>query len=372
MEYRINKKTSEKVSLLGMGCMRFPLTSEKTEDIDQVQVQQMVDYAYENGINYFDTAYPYHGGKSEASIGKALAKYPRESFYLADKMPIWKVEKPEELDIVLSEQLQRTGVSYFDYYLFHAVDKTRFEKVKELDMYNWAMKKKSEGVLKNVGFSFHDAPSVLRDICTTYKWDFVQLQINYLDWDLGTASELYEIANEFDLQIVVMEPVRGGALASLGSTVDEIFKKADSDASVASWAIRYVASLPSVLSVLSGMSNFAQVQDNIKTMTNFIAMSEQELNVVENALDEYKKAKTIPCTGCRYCMDCPFGVQIPEIFTIHNDGALMHGAKYFETQMQSMPEIARPTSCVACGACAEVCPQKIDIPSLMQGFAKGI
>lgn len=370
MDYRENKKTLDRVSLLGMGCMRFPLLAGDDKLIDRQEVQKMVDYAYTSGVNYYDTAYGYHNGKSEETIGAALKSYPRESFFLADKMPLWLVKEKSDLENIFAQQLLRCGVDYFDYYLCHAVSMDRLAVIENCDIYGFLQKKKQEGRVRRVGFSFHDSPSVLRKLLQDYRWDFVQLQINYFDWELGHAKLLYNIAKEFGLQVIIMEPVRGGALANLGDKANAILKANSPEKSIASWAVRFAASLPEVLTVLSGMSSLEQMQDNISSMQPLQPLTSLEHTVLSEALDVFKRTKTVPCTRCRYCMDCPFGVDIPEIFTLYNEVAVPFGEEAFKEKLDTLKKANHPERCTACGRCKELCPQQIDISTLMKGFAR--
>lgn len=368
MENRINRNNGKKISLLGMGCMRFPLI-ENTDEIDLNAVEKMFDYAINNGINYFDTAYPYHGGKSEVVTGKLLKKYPRSSFYLADKLPVWKVQATEDLPAIINEQLTRCGVDYFDYYLCHAISQERMEIIEKFNIYDFLLEQKQKGVLKQIGFSFHDSPTVLRKMCKAHKWDFVQLQINYFDWELGIAKKLYEIAVEFGLQVIIMEPVRGGTLASLGENADKILKTHSPEKSIASWAIRYAAGLPEVLTVLSGMSSMEQLEDNIESVKHFSALNADETNVLLQAFEAYKALKTIPCTGCKYCIDCPKNVNIAEIFALYNKTVAIAPA-YFAKRLSRLKKSTRPENCISCGKCSKMCPQNIDIPTKLKELSQ--
>ena len=316
MEMRQYRDTGVEVSLLGMGCMRLPKLDPEKPDIDYVKAQEIIDYAYSHGVNYFDTAYVYHGGQSESFIGQALKKYPRESYFLATKMPIWCVKKQEDVERIFNEQLQKCQVDYFDFYLFHAQDAGNFKKCQEFGVYEFLSRMKAEGKIRRLGFSFHDTPEVLRHICDTYDWDFAQIQLNYLDWEMQDARTQYQILADRGIPVVVMEPVRGGALASPCDAANILFREERPDKSVASWAIRFVASLPGVLTVLSGMSDMEQVRDNVDTMTNFEPLTERDREIIDAALEAYRKKDTVPCTGCRYCMDCPFGVDIPKMFAL--------------------------------------------------------
>ena len=375
MEKRMYKDTGVQVSLLGMGCMRLPRIDPDKNDIDYDKAQELIDYAYSHGVNYFDTAYGYHGGESETFVGHALKKYPRDSFFLASKMPIWCCEKPEDVERIFNEQLKKCQTEYFDFYLLHSQSDANFKKCQEFGVYEFLSKMKAEGKIRRLGFSFHDKPAVLRHICETYPWDFAQIQLNYLDWEMQDAKQQYEILTEFGIPVVIMEPVRGGALAHLCDESDALFKAARPDKSVASWAIRYAASLPNVLTVLSGMSTPEQIADNVATMTGFEPLTDADRAVIEKAVAVFREKKTIPCTACRYCMDCPFGVEIPKMFRLYNDYALHKDERRYWKAYHDQPESEWADKCKACGACMEQCPQHIRIPDrmaeikeLMNGF----
>ena len=365
MEMRQYRDTDVKVSLLGMGCMRLPKVDPEKEDIDYEKAQEIIDYAYANGVNYFDTAYGYHGGQSELFVGQALKKYPRESFFLASKMPIWCVKEKGDVERIFNEQLQRCQTDYFDFYLFHSQNAANFQKCQEFGVYEFLSQMKAEGKIRRLGFSFHDTPEVLRHICDTYPWDFAQIQLNYLDWEMQDAKTQYQILNDREIPVIVMEPVRGGALASPCEAADILFREECPDKSVASWAIRFAASLPGVLTVLSGMSNMEQVRDNVDTMTRFEPLTDREREVIDEALEAYRKKDTVPCTGCRYCMDCPFGVDIPKMFSLYNHYVLDRDGEDYLEAYEAQPESERADQCQACGACMEKCPQHIRIPDQM-------
>lgn len=354
--------SGEEISVLGLGCMRLPKVCSESEEIDFEKAQEIVDYAYAKGINYFDTAYMYHGGRSEAFIGKALKKYPRESYNLVTKMPIWEVKEEADLERIFNEQLERCGVTYFDFYLCHAVNKAHFENYVKYDAYGFLSKKKEEGKIRYLGFSFHDTPEVLEEVCSTYKWDFAQIQLNYLDWEMQRAKEQYEILEKYNLPCIVMEPVRGGVLANPCEAANELFKAARPEQSIASWAIRYVASLPNVLTVLSGMSTLEQIVDNVATMSDFEPLTPHDYEVVEAVVDAYKKKDTVPCTGCRYCIDCPMQVDIAGIFKVYNEYAVDKNKEVFKAAYERVEEKNRAHQCVSCGKCMKHCPQNIQIP----------
>ncbi|HOV70209.1 MAG TPA: aldo/keto reductase, partial [Clostridia bacterium] len=304
MVYRTMKNTGLPVSLLGLGCMRLPRIDPGRDDIDYEKAQEIVDYAMANGINYFDTAHMYHGGGSEVFIGKAFEKYDRSTFCLATKMPVWMADAKKDVERIFNLQLERMKTDYIDFYLVHSVNKGNLARCKEFGVYEYLLKKKEEGIIKHLGFSFHDSPEVLEETCAAYDWDFAQLQLNYIDWVEQNAKLQYEILVKYGLPCIVMEPVRGGALASPCERANKLFLSARPDKSIASWAIRFAASLPNVLTVLSGMSNMEQIIDNVNTLNDFQPLTDDEQAIIEKAREEYRLRDAIPCTGCRYCMDC--------------------------------------------------------------------
>lgn len=360
------KNTDDQISLLGFGCMRLPKIDPEKSDIDKVKAQEMIDYAYAHGVNYYDTAYPYHEGKSELFVGEALKKYPRESFRLASKMPVWLVEKPEDTLKYFEEQLNKCQVEYFDFYLCHALNLDRLEIIQKNHIFKTLQKEKEAGRIKRLGFSFHGSVEALEKIARAYPWDFAQIQLNYYDWDMQNAKREYEILEEAGLPVVVMEPVRGGALNTLCPEALEMLKKADPKASPASWAIRFAASLPGVMTVLSGMTTMDHVTDNVATMDEFKPLTEEERELLFKVADVYKQSKTVPCTGCRYCMDCPAGVDIPAVFKIYNQYCTTENKAQFIADYDALGESKQAHHCVACRQCCSQCPQSIDIPARME------
>lgn len=383
MQVRIDKKTGKEVSLLGFGNMRLPKLYKDKQDIDAAKAEKLIDYAYSHGVNYFDTAYPYHEGMSETFIGNALKKYPRESFFLADKMPSWELKSHEDGVRIFAEQLKKCQVDYFDYYLCHSVGSSlesfinQYEKTGILDYLREQMK---QGKIRHLGFSFHGSPDVLEKIADRHKWDFTQIQLNYLDWDMQNAKRQYEILEKRGILCIVMEPVRGGNLCSLCEEAVNLLKAEKPDKSLASWAIRFAASLPNVMTVLSGMSAMDQVVDNVATMTDFEPLTDREREILGKAVAAYLQKGTIPCTGCRYCMDCPSGVDIPKVFAVYNKCAANNqlpmsfgsreNAHIFREAYEAIPESARAANCVACKRCMQHCPQKIEIPNRMKEIAE--
>ncbi len=386
MELRSYRNTDEKVSLLGFGCMRFPTSGEQNK-IDEKATAKMIDYAWKNGVNYYDTAWPYHGGESETVLGKILKKYPRESFKLATKMPSWSVNTLDQAKDLFHKQLEKCQVEYFDYYLLHSLTvKSAFNKMYiDMGVLDYLKEEKRAGRIRKLGFSFHGTPVFLKYLLENYDWDFVQLQINYLDWDIRSARKMYALMEKYDMPCVVMEPVRGGMLAKMNPESLKILKKAEPDRSAASWAVRYVASLPKVLTILSGMSDMEQIKDNVKTLKHFEPLNDDERKVLDKALAAYLKNRPIPCTACRYCMPCPFKVDIPRVFMVYNEVAGGNGLpdpggphdEAFKKKKQSfwwrygdIPSNRRAHNCTHCGQCVKKCPQHIVIPEKMSEIAK--
>lgn len=364
-------KDGRQVSALGFGLMRLPVIGEQQNRIDYEKAGLLVDYAYRHGINYFDTARPYHGGESERFAGAVLSRYPRDSFFLANKMPGWMIHTAEEGDALFESQLERCQVDYFDFYLCHGLGGEHLDIYKNTRLLEVLSKKKAEGKIKRFGFSFHGSEEDLKFSLGMASWDFVQLQVNYLDWFHGPAQTEYHLVEQKGLPCIVMEPVRGGALSSLYQEPAEILKQARPGSSISSWAIRFAASLPNVQTVLSGMSTMEQIQDNISTMADFEPMQEQEMRLLNKVVDLYCAKKTVPCTACQYCMDCPQGVDIPGMFRLYNRYILQGDAAPFLTGYQK-EEAAQACHCVACGICASRCPQQIPIPDKMAEIVEQI
>lgn len=353
------EKLGIEVSALGFGCMRFP-TLENGK-IDEVTAEAMLDKAMANGVTYYDTAYPYHNGDSEPLVGRVLNKYDRSSYYLATKLPVWLVEKPEDTDRIFEEQLQRLDKDYVDFYLLHALDKERFQKIKELGIIERCEKKRQEGKIRYLGFSFHDDYDAFEEILNAYDWDFCQIQYNYMDTDEQAGDKGYKLAEEKGIPMVIMEPIRGGSLAKYSDDIEAILKKEAPDKSIASWALRWVSSHPNCKVVLSGMSTPEQVEDNLDTFNNFQPLGKTEEEAVEEVVRTLRSRVQNGCTGCRYCMPCPMGVNIPGTFKAWNSYHIYQNYNVVKFNWEGMAEGEKPTNCVECGACEEQCPQKISI-----------
>lgn len=357
------------VSLLGLGAMRLPcktpIKREANPLIDYKKGQVLVDAAYNSGVNYFDTAYMYHAGKSEKFIGTALKKFPRDSYFLADKLPIWMCPKKSDMEKVFRKQLERTGHDYFDFYLLHSLNKENYEKCEKFGAYEFLIEKQREGKIKNIGFSFHGTIEDLKRIVSEHKWDFAQIQMNYLDWKNQNAEEQYRILTDAGIPVIVMEPVRGGKLAEVSPEIEAMFKKAKPNNSVASWAISFVASHPNVMTILSGMNSVEQMNDNLNTLTDFEPMTETELKICQNAAAMINKSEVIPCTGCDYCADCPKDVKISTIFSVYNKSKT--GELTEEQSRKAYNNIdVGADACISCGKCVSHCPQSIKIPSMLE------
>lgn len=365
MEKRQYKQTDYDLSLLGFGCMRLPTLSPRSTQIDVPKAEQLVDYAYEHGVNYFDTAYIYHEGGSEAFLGQALSKYPRASFSLATKMPPFRVRSAGDLERIFQEQLDKCRVDYFDFYLIHSLSYSNYAQSEQYQIYDYLCQQKAKGKIKHLGFSFHDEPELLEQIVAEHQWDFGQLQINYMDWVTQDAARQYRILTELGIPIVAMEPVRGGALARLNDKAAALLKAADPNSSIASWALRWAASLPNVMTVLSGMSTLEQVEDNVQTFEKYRSVSRRELEIVEEALEVYRESGVIPCTACGYCMPCPAGVDIPKVLSAYNSNCIDTQDWKLLLEYRVIGEQHTAANCTKCLECLEKCPQKIAIGDWM-------
>ena len=361
MEYRKMEKLGISTSLLGFGCMRFPTNADGS--IDEKEALAMIDTAYQSGVTYFDTAYPYHGGTSEGVTGKALARYPRDSYYLATKLPIWDVKSIADAERIFHEQLERLQKDYIDFYLMHALNSAHWNVIKELGLLAYCEKLRAAGKIKYLGFSFHDGYEVFEEILTSYKWDFCQIQLNYMDKDTQATLKGVALAEKLGIPMIIMEPVKGGSLAKLPHDgIDELFKKARPEASTSSWALRYAGSFDNVKVVLSGMSTMAQVEDNLKTFSDFEPLSEAEQRIIEQVAEALRKRVQNGCTNCRYCMPCPAGVDIPLCFAIWNQYHIYENVNETKWNWTQGIEAAKKASnCVKCGKCEQACPQHIAI-----------
>ena len=361
MEYREMKKLGVSPSLLGFGCMRFP--TDSTGKIDRVKAEVMLDKALEQGVTYFDTAYGYHDGESEKFLGDYLASRKcRDKIFLATKLPLWLVHSCEDAERLFAEQLERLQTDHFDFYLMHAVNGGKFDEVEQAGVIKLLEKYKEEGKIRFLGFSFHDSYEVFERVLRYRDWDFCQIQFNYMDTDSQAGMKGYRLAEELGVPLVIMEPAKGGSLTTFTDDIVDIFKKVDPVNSVASWAFRWVASLPNVKVVLSGMTTLEQVEDNLKTFSQFKPLNQLEQDTIDRVVKEVNNHIFNGCTGCRYCMPCPAGVFIPHCFRIWNDYAMYHNAGHavFGYFQQTGKE-HRADQCIECGACEAACPQGLSI-----------
>ena len=356
---------------LGFGLMRLPLTNpSEASSIDLEQTKQMVDTFLARGFTYFDTAWMYCGFQSEIAAREALVKrHPRDSFTLATKLHAGFLNTKEDRDRIFNEQLEKTGASYFDFYLLHDVGEGHYAKYTDLDCFAWLADKKAQGLVRHIGFSYHDHAELLDRVLTEHpEIEFVQLQINYLDWDSeGIQSrKCYEVATRHGKPVIVMEPVKGGTLASVPESAERAFKACHPDWSIPSWAIRFAASLPNVAMVLSGMSNVAQLEDNTGYMADFTPLGEEEQALVGRAVDAINESIAIPCTGCAYCTDgCPQHIAIPKYFSLYNADKQECETKSWRPQGEYYERLTatfgKASDCIACGQCESVCPQHLPI-----------
>nr|WP_296439262.1 aldo/keto reductase [uncultured Acetatifactor sp.] len=360
MEKRKLEKLGIETSLLGFGCMRFPVTAEGK--IDQPEAEKMLDKAIAAGVNYIDTAYPYHDGESEPLVGRALKKYDRHSFYLATKLPCWKVEKLEDADTIFAEQLTRLQTDYIDFYLMHALNKDSFHKMVEMGTVEKLEALKAAGKIKYLGFSFHDSYEVFEEIINYREWDFCQIQLNYMDAEEQAGLKGYRLTEEKNIPLVIMEPVKGGSLAAFADDITGKFRALDPNASTASFALRWVGSLPNVKVILSGMSTMEQVEDNLKTFESFKPLSPEESKTIEDIVALIKGRVQNGCTGCRYCMPCPAGVDIPGNFRVWNTYHMYQNYNMVKGNWErGLGDEKQAKNCVKCGKCEKACPQKLHI-----------
>ena len=367
MQYSNFDSIGKPISKLGFGLMRLPKVKENEDKIDREEAFRLIDLAIKNGVNYFDTAYFYHGGDSESFAKEALSRYPRESYYLATKLPGTYMRDnkitPEE---IFEGQLKKCGVEYFDFYLLHAVNRDIMNTFEEHKSYEYLTEQKKLGRIKHLGFSYHGDYDFFVELIDKYKWDFVQLQINYYDWEADNAKAYYKALEERNIPCIVMEPVRGGSLHKLNPDARAVFDELG-DASYASYALRYVNDLPQVMVILSGMSTYEQVEDNIKTFNEGKPLSTEEKEAIEKANFCFRQNFAIPCTDCKYCVEhCPTGVNIPACFGAYNEYNKSRDTDDFKREYIKLSEEKRAHNCIECSACVSHCPQQIKIPDMLK------
>lgn len=364
-----------KISALAMGNMRLPTIDGKDACIDEERTAQMIDKAMKNGINYYDTAWGYHSGQSELVLGRILKNYPRESFYLATKFPGYDNSNMPKVKDIFEEQLKKCQVDYFDFYLFHNVCESNIDDYLDpkFGIRDYLVEQKKNGRIKHLGFSAHGNYATMKRFLEAYGDDveFCQIQLNYLDWKFQDAKSKVELLNQYGLPILVMEPVRGGALAKLSDGDTAKLKAMRPDESIAAWAFRFIQSLPQVVTTLSGMSSSDQVADNLKTYSELKPLNDEEMAALMSIADKMIAANALPCTACRYCTDhCPQGLDIPDLISLYNEHYLTRGGFIAPMVLSSMPKEKHPSACIGCRSCEAVCPQQIKISEAMSDFTK--
>lgn len=363
-----------KLSALGMGAMRLPVIDGDDSRIDEATAAEMVDYAMKQGINYYDTAYGYHGGQSELVMGKQLAGYPRESFYLATKFPGYALSNMDKVERIFEEQLKKCRVDYFDFYLFHNVCEMNIEQYldEKYGIHKYLVQQKESGRIKHLGFSAHGSYDVMKRFLEAYGADmeFCQIQLNYLDWSFQDAKGKIELLREYNIPVWVMEPLRGGRLVTLSEEHTVRLKKLRPDEETAAWAFRFLQALPEVVMTLSGMSNLEQLKVNIATYAEDKPLNEDEMKALLQVADDMLAAKVLPCTACRYCIsECPQEIDIPALLALYNEHSFTEGGFIAPMALSAVPKERQPQACVACRSCEAVCPQQIEISAAMAEFA---
>lgn len=364
-----------KLSALGMGAMRLPVIGGNDENIDEEATKEMVAYAMQKGINYYDTAWGYHGGESEIVMGKVLKDYPRESFYLATKFPGYDLSNMTKVQEIFEKQLEKCQVEYFDFYLFHNVCEMNIEAYlnKEYGIFDYLWQQKEAGKIKHLGFSAHGDLPTMKLFLEAYgdKMEFCQIQLNYLDYLFQDAKAKIDLLNEYDIPVWVMEPLRGGRLANLQEEYAYELKDLRPEETIPAWAFRFLQSIDSVTMVLSGMSNFEQLKENIKTFEEEKPLNEKEWDKLLSISSQMLEKKTLPCTACHYCTShCPMGLDIPSLLSLYNEHCFTEGGFIAPMALSALPDDKKPSACIGCRSCEAVCPQRIKISEVMSDFTE--
>lgn len=364
MQYRsLGSRISEPVSALGFGCMRLPTLGDYSK-IDEAEAERMLVYAIDHGVNYVDTAYPYHRGASEVFVGNVLAKGHRDKVLLATKLPVWDVKERDDMDRLLHEQLQKLQTETIDLYLFHSLSRKSWERLSPLDPLRWAEKKRDEGKIRYIGFSFHDEASAFKEIIDSYAdWDFCQIQYNYMDEQVQAGTEGLHYAGSRGIGVVIMEPLLGGNLANPPEPVQKIWDGAPATRDAVDWAFQWLWTQPEVGTVLSGMSTMEQVEQDVEYASHSAVglLQPEELGLFQAVKNMYEKLRPVPCTSCGYCMPCPNGVDIPRNFSIYNEASMYNQLEAGKQRYARLDEEKRASACVECGECLDKCPQSIEI-----------
>ena len=365
----------KKLSALGFGAMRLPVIDGDDGRIDEAAALRMVDTAMQNGINYYDTAWGYHGENSELVMGKALSRYPRESFYVATKFPGYDPSNWGKVEEIFEQQLKKLGVEYFDFYLFHNVCEMNIDAYlndEKYGIYSYLMKQKQNGRIRHLGFSCHGSIPVLQRFLDAYGKDmeFCQLQLNYLDWTFQNGKEKVELLDQQNIPVWVMEPLRGGKLAKLLPEYEARLKELRPDEEIPAWAFRFLQSIPSVTMILSGMSNDEQLEKNLITFAEDKKLNEVEMSALLDIAEKMLSVGTVPCTACHYCVShCPQGLNIPDLLALYNEHAFTGGGFIAPMALGALPEDKRPQACLQCRSCEQVCPQQIKISEVLADFS---
>lgn len=365
----------EKLSALGMGAMRLPVVDGDDARIDEAAAAAMVDYAMAHGVNYYDTAWGYHNGNSELVMGRALARYPRESYFLADKFPGYDLSNMDKVGAIFEKQLEKCGVEYFDFYLFHNVCEMNIDAYLDpkYGIFDYLTAQKKAGRIRHLGFSAHGSYAVMKRFLEAYgsEMEFCQIQLNYLDWKFQGAKEKVELLQAYNIPVWVMEPLRGGKLASLAPTDEEKLQALRPQEGIPAWAFRFLQSIPAVTVTLSGMSNMEQMQANIRTYETEQPLDENEMQALLGIADAMVGKIALPCTACHYCVShCPQGLDIPNLLALYNEHCFTDGGFIAPMALSAVPEDKRPNSCIGCRSCEAVCPQQIRISEAMADFAR--
>lgn len=373
MIYR--KFKNKELSALGMGAMRLPVIDGDDNKVDAPKVEEMLSYAMEKGINYYDTAWGYHGGNSETVMGEALSRYPRESFYLADKFPGYDLSNMDKVEEIFEKQLEKCQVEYFDFYLFHNVCEMNIDEYLNEDhgIMEYLWKQKENGRIKHLGFSVHGSFDVARRFLEKYgdRMEFCQIQLNYLDLTFQHADEKLKLLEEYGIPVWVMEPLRGGRLANLTDDQISRLKALRPDESAVGWAFRFLQSVPQAVVTLSGMSSFDQMKDNIAIFEKDAPLNDDEKGALQDIVDDMLKEKVLPCTACHYCTShCPQGLDIPELLKLYNEHAFTGGGFIAPMALSAIPDEKKPSACIGCRSCEAVCPQQIKISEAMADFSE--
>ena len=363
------------LSNLGMGCMRLPVVDGKDAMVDQAAVEEMVACAMEHGVNYYDTAWGYHNGQSELVLAKALSKYPRESYFLADKFPGYDLSNMDKVEEIFEAQLKKCGVEYFDFYLFHNVCELNIDAYldEKHGIFNYLMRQKAAGRIRHLGFSVHGSESVLQRFLAAYgdAMEFCQVQLNYLDWSFQNAKAKVELLAKRQIPVWVMEPLRGGQLTKLSAADAARLRALRPEETVTAWAFRFLQSIPNVTMILSGMSSLEQMEENIRIFAEEKPLNEKERETLLDIADQMVKKIVLPCTACHYCVShCPKGLDIPSLLALYNEHCFTGGGFLAPMALQAVPPEKQPSACIGCHSCEAVCPQQIKIAAAMADFVQ--